>query len=526
MTGRTTRAGRSTGDEAQVGHSVTAPPLLKVGTGRGGLRLDAGRLVGGCAMVQGTRGTGKSYLVRVIVEQLVPQGVQTIVIDPEGEYGTLREQLDVLLAGPGGDVPVDVHHAKLLARRIAELGASTVVNISDLKSKPQGAYVADFVASLNQLPKRLERPRFVVIDEAHRFAPEAGKGRSVATEPIKLLMSQGRKRGLGAMLVTQRLSKLTKDAAAEAGTVFVLRTSPVDQARAQDLLGLTKKEATELRELEDGEVYAVGLAVCKAGPTRFRCRRARTTHPEPGTRFNVRPPPPREAIRALLEELSDLPPAETDGEAESLAEAREALVRLRADLERERREREDERSAWEVWRGTLATRLDQARALVEGGAPQQAERPPALEASTEPARKPAAERARQSGKRRMLAALAQHRTLGRRQLALMIGMSAKGGTFSTYLSAGRTGGLWTTDAGSGQATITEEGLARALKHGVEPLPSGPQLLSYWCRHKKVGITAGRMLRTIVAAGDQGIAHEQLATEVGLSVKGGTFSTYL
>lgn len=84
------------------------------------------------------------------------------------------------------------------------------------------------VRLLDSLPKSLERPRIVVVDEAHKVCPEAGKGKAASTEAVITLMSQGRKRGLCGVLVTQRLSKLRKDAAAEAANVLIGKTSPID----------------------------------------------------------------------------------------------------------------------------------------------------------------------------------------------------------------------------------------------------------------------------------------------------------
>jgi hypothetical protein len=46
--------------------------------------------------------------------------VQTIILDNEGEFATLREKIDVLLVGDGGELAADVRSAGLLARRLLE----------------------------------------------------------------------------------------------------------------------------------------------------------------------------------------------------------------------------------------------------------------------------------------------------------------------------------------------------------------------------------------------------------------------
>jgi uncharacterized protein len=306
---------------------------------RSRLDLDAAKLVEGRALIQGASGSGKSYLARVIVEQTIPQGLQTIILDPEGEFITLREACDVLIAGADGDVPCEVRSAALLARRIAETGVSAVVDMSSLKLDERRAFVRVFLDTLDGLPKRLERPRLVVLDEAHKFCPESGKGKAESTEAVVTLMSQGRKRGLAGVLLTQRLSKLKKDAAAEANNVFIGRTSPIDLRSAADVLGITPDQRETLRALEPGEFYAAGPAFEDPTPGTFHAATAKTTHPTAGSRFKMSTPAPRAAIKKLIPEFAALPPPKAEEEAQSLAAARYEASRLRRELKSVRENR-------------------------------------------------------------------------------------------------------------------------------------------------------------------------------------------
>jgi DNA helicase HerA-like ATPase len=87
------------------------------------LHADPLKLVDSRCLIQANSGGGKSYLLRLIAEQTA-KSVQTIVIDPEGEFATLREKVDVLLVGSSGEVRTEVRSAGLLARRLAELNVS------------------------------------------------------------------------------------------------------------------------------------------------------------------------------------------------------------------------------------------------------------------------------------------------------------------------------------------------------------------------------------------------------------------
>jgi DNA helicase HerA-like ATPase len=153
-------------------------------------------------------------------------------------------------------------------------------------------------------------------------------------------MSQGRKRGYAGIIATQRLSKLNKDAAAEANNVIIGRTwLDADQARAGDALGLSKSDRLKLRDLEQGEFYAFGPAFRRPGIAHFRSDRVRTTHPRPGEGHVLTAPAPSKAIRGVLEKFAGLP-HEVEAEIRGLDEARRRI----AELERQIRKARDSNS--------------------------------------------------------------------------------------------------------------------------------------------------------------------------------------
>ena len=141
----------------------------------------------------------------------------------------------------------------------------------------------------------------MILDEAHIYCPERGSGEAESTEAVISLMSQGRKRGYAGVIATQRLSKLHKDAAAEANNVIIGRTwLDADQVRAGDALGLSKADRLKLRDVGQGEFYAFGPALGQPGVVHFRSDRVRTTHPRPGERHLLTAPAPSRAIRGVL----------------------------------------------------------------------------------------------------------------------------------------------------------------------------------------------------------------------------------
>lgn len=291
------------------------------------LTIDLLRLVDSRALIQGNSGGGKSWLLRLIAEQSAGY-VQTIILDPEGEFATLREKHDFLLVGSGGEIPCEVRSASLLARKLLELRASAVIDLYELKLHERRRFVRLFLEALMSLPKTSWHPTLIMLDEAHLFCPERSAGESESTQAVIDLMSQGRKRSYAGILATQRLSKLHKDAEAETNNVFIGRSwLDVDQKRAGALLGMDGNARQQLRDLEPGEFMAFGPALSVNGISRFRSAAVQTSHPKAGQRHRLTPPKPSEAVRRIVADLADLP-QQADAEVKNFDDAKKRITEL------------------------------------------------------------------------------------------------------------------------------------------------------------------------------------------------------
>lgn len=289
--------------------------------------LDLDRLIETRLLIQANSGGGKSWAIRRLLEQTHGR-VQQIVLDVEGEFHTLREKHDYVLARPrDGDCVAHPKTAALLAEKALELGVSLIADIYELKAHERLAFARLFLSAIVNAPKRLWHPVLIIIDEAHIFAPQVTGAESGGA--VIDLMTRGRKRGYCGVLATQRLSKLHKDAAAEAhNKVIGLTTLDVDRKRAGDELGFTTKEdVISLRNLEPGQFYAFGPALAK-GVNLIRFGAVETTHPRPGQRA-MAAPPPSEKVKAALAKLTDLPK-----EAEEEQRTNETLRRDLAEARR------------------------------------------------------------------------------------------------------------------------------------------------------------------------------------------------
>lgn len=297
-----------------------------------GMPINVTQLLESRMLVQASSGFGKSWLLRRLLEQTAGL-VQQIVIDPEGEFASLREKHDFIIAAAhGGDALAHPKTAKILAERLLETGVSAVLDIYDIKKHERAAFVRIFLETVMNAPKRLWHPVLFVLDEAHLYCPEKDSAESAAA--VIDLATRGRKRGFGLVAATQRIAKFNKDAAAELMNKLIGRTGlDIDVKRAGDELGMTAKEAfVQLRSLSPGQFFAFGPALSPTVTT-VTAGEVLTTHPKSGSRQLSAPPKPSNAILKVLPQLADLP-KEAEAEAKTMEELRKRVRDLERDAKK------------------------------------------------------------------------------------------------------------------------------------------------------------------------------------------------
>ena len=228
-------------------------------------------------LVQGNSGSGKSHLLRRLLEESAGL-VQQIVIDPEGDFVTLADAYSHIVVDAG-----DYNEAEIAAMgaRIREHRASVVLSLDTLEIEAQMSCVAVFLNALFDAPRAHWFPALVVVDEAQMFAPSASGEvsdtvRRASLSAMTNLMCRGRKRGLAGAIATQRLAKLAKNVAAEASNFLMGRTFlDIDMARAADLLGMERRQAEQIRDLDRGCFLGLGPAISRR-PVSIRIGSTRT----------------------------------------------------------------------------------------------------------------------------------------------------------------------------------------------------------------------------------------------------------
>jgi len=149
--------------------------------------------------------------------------------------------------------------------RIDELvvkGKTTIINLKGTPPDIQDLIVNRICTALFELRKvgRIP-PMMLVVEEAHNYCPQVGTVNS--SKIFRTIASEGRKFGLGLVIVTQRAAKVDKNVLSQCNTQLILKvTNPNDlKAIAASVEGLTAAMADEIQRLPIGVAIVVGGGV-------------------------------------------------------------------------------------------------------------------------------------------------------------------------------------------------------------------------------------------------------------------------
>ena len=267
--------------------------------------LDLEELLATRLLVQGNSGSGKSHLLRRLLEQSA-SWVQQAIIDPEGDFVTLADKYGHLVV----DAAQSENDLQRIAARVRQHRASVVLNLEGLDIEGQMRCAAAFLGGLFDADRDFWYPMLVVVDEAQLFAPMAAgevsdEARKLSLGAMTNLMCRGRKRGLAGVIATQRLAKLAKNVAAEASNFLMGRTFlDIDMARAADLLGMERRQAEMFRDLQRGHFVALGPALSRR-PLPLRIGSVETSTRSSSPKLLPLPDAPAEDIRELIFEAPE-----------------------------------------------------------------------------------------------------------------------------------------------------------------------------------------------------------------------------
>jgi hypothetical protein len=129
-------------------------------------------------LVAGPSGSGKSTLTAALIERLIEKDYQVCIVDPEGDYGTLR---DVVTLGNQWRAP---SVSEVLAI-LEDPKVNVSVNLLGIPLEDRPGFFAQLVPNLQAMRSRTGRPHWLVLDEAHHMLPQTW-GHTASALPSRL----------------------------------------------------------------------------------------------------------------------------------------------------------------------------------------------------------------------------------------------------------------------------------------------------------------------------------------------------
>jgi len=147
-------------------------------------------------------------------------------------------------------------------------GKVAIVNLSGYDDRIKSAMLASILSELfsARVKDEIPLPFLVVVEEAHNFAPGSFEGVGEAypsLDVLKTVATEGRKFGVGLILISQRPSRLHPTISSQCNSFIVLRlVNPADQQYIRQIVEtIGAEDVNLLPELSVGEALLTGQNV-------------------------------------------------------------------------------------------------------------------------------------------------------------------------------------------------------------------------------------------------------------------------
>lgn len=289
---------------------------------------------------------GKSWTCRKIIEEVFGHcGI--IIIDPEGEYSSLREKYPFLIIGI--DVPIQIETAEFMAEQILKNDLSVILDTS--KERDDKEYVRRFLEQFFYLETTARRPYLLVVEEAEDYGPEKGAPGSAECLPALIAFAKkGGKRGIGCIFVGHRPAWISKGILSQCSNKALGKIESTDFKALEEYARVSKFIIEKLPDLKSGEFCFTGDWVKEIGQIPFvKVGSVKTTHL--GMTPEIIPPSPKalESVignlqRSLIQVIESVKPkvtsvSETEARLKKKFEEDVTAIRKTADEKAERKYR-------------------------------------------------------------------------------------------------------------------------------------------------------------------------------------------
>ncbi|HII39045.1 TPA: ATP-binding protein [Candidatus Micrarchaeota archaeon] len=213
--------------------------------------------------------------IKSLKKRLSSYSLDDVVREVEAQEGSAKWAIASALQEL---VDADVFGAPTPLNELVKEGQASVINLKGASLETQQSVVARLLTDLFQARKFSRIPPFfLVIEEAHNFAPERSFGEVASSRVVRTLASEGRKFGLGLCIVSQRPARVDKNVLSQCNTQVVLKmTNPNDiRAVSASMESFDETMDSEIRGLAVGTAIVSGEGADGSLCVEVRPRRSR-----------------------------------------------------------------------------------------------------------------------------------------------------------------------------------------------------------------------------------------------------------
>jgi DNA helicase HerA-like ATPase len=138
---------------------------------------------------------------------------------------------------------------------LVKVGQASIIDMKGAEPRLQQLIVYRVCKEVFEGRKMGKIPPFMlVVEEAHNFCPERGFEKAVSSNILRTIASEGRKFGLGLLVISQRPARVDKNVISQCNTQIILRvTNPNDiRALSRGLEFMSSEMEEEIKRIPQG----------------------------------------------------------------------------------------------------------------------------------------------------------------------------------------------------------------------------------------------------------------------------------
>lgn len=260
-------------ESASAAASKAPKILLTLGKTENGdvFKVDANLVATGRTCVIGSSGSGKSYTVGVICEELLKAKVPFAILDTEGEHKGLKTKFDLVRVGD--DAESDLHWSNVNIAELAKLAPGIAPLILDVSETiDANDKIQQLLTALYFEISELRTPYLIIVEEADKFFPQNGEKLPIFQE----IAQRGRKRGMGLLICTQRPALVDKQVLSQCSNQVIGKLNIKNDLMSVNQFFYGGETPKDLTALSAGKFFVKGEI--NPTPCYVQFRAKETTH--------------------------------------------------------------------------------------------------------------------------------------------------------------------------------------------------------------------------------------------------------